>query len=231
MINNRILWNFWQTVFAEHGYKFFSNTPYDVNVFSIRAKERIPNKFNDLINVAYLNTRKKPLIRSSEITTLPGSPSMKVPPNESGVAILVPGQYRGAYCIRKHNNKYLSMCQRRPQDIPDSRWPGTVAVYRDNNRNQVYDMSPLTIQNGHFGINIHYSSREPFGQNVNRWSAGCSVYRNQADHAADLSVIQYSVRTLRKNNPNYKGEITYTLFLEEDLEEIIERKYPALLPI
>jgi len=48
-----------------------------------------------------------------------------------------------------------------------------VKVYRDNDKDEILDMTPDTIQAGLFGINIHRASVDHRPNRVGRWSAGC----------------------------------------------------------
>jgi hypothetical protein len=63
--------------------------------------------------------------------------------NSKGIARLVPDQYRGVYSISLHSGKYQALCQRL----------GNVTVWRDKNRDLVYD--EVVKDTGMFGINIH----------------------------------------------------------------------------
>lgn len=85
------------------------------------------------------------VIRQWPITTKPGTTVLRRPVNSKGTAILVPGQYEGVYKLDLHAGKYLALCQRL----------GSVKVYRDNDKDDQYDLNPSTIEEGMFGINIH----------------------------------------------------------------------------
>ena len=132
------------------------------------------------------------------ITTDPGQSYMIKPCNSKGTAILVPGQYRGAYKIGVHRGKYKALCQNKP-----------VKVYRDNNKDTVYDYDPNTLDEGMFGINIHKAGT--FSKNVNTWSAGCQVLASDTEFKAFMNFCQ-------KQIDNKHGEtFTYTLLREEEL--------------
>ena len=141
------------------GFKVFTDGDYNLNITGIRSPERVANAFDDRLCVTYkLNDMWN--TETFEITTDPGSPYLLKPINNYGCAILVPGQYRGAYSIGKHRGQYLALIQ-----------TGKVKVFRDNDRDNILDMDPETIQDGYFGINIHKRSGE--SDTVN----GASVYR------------------------------------------------------
>ena len=145
------------------GYKVFTNGDYNLNITGIRSPERVANAFDDRLCVTY---KADGIWRTEtyECTTDPGSPYLLRPINNYGCAILAPGQYRGAYSIGKHRGQYLALVQ-----------TGKVQVYRDDNRDNILDMDPETIQNGYFGINIHKRTGE--SDTINGASAGCTVLR------------------------------------------------------
>jgi len=176
------------------GYKVFTDGDYNLNITGIRSPERVANAFDDRLCVTYkLNDMWN--TETFEITTDPGSPYLLKPINNYGCAILAPGQWRGCYSIGKHRGQYLALVQ-----------SGKVKVYRDNDRDNILDMDPETIQDGYFGINIHKRSGE--SDTVNGASAGCQVFRyehefNRLMYLAGKQVSERGWRTF-----------TYTL-LEE----------------
>ena len=188
-----------QKVFNKLGYAYFTKGYYNLNIIGIRRSgNKVTNLFDDYLVVIY-NTPKNGTIRVIyNITTDPGVTSMTKPINYNGAAILVPSQYRGTWKIGKHKGKYEALTQYKP-----------VKVYRDNNKNKIYDFNPVTIQNGIFGINIHKA-----GENstyVNDWSAGCQVFKNSNDFRSFMRLCKEQVtRGLGET-------FTYTLLKEEQL--------------
>jgi len=112
--------------------------------------------------------------------------------NTKGTAILVPGQYSQAYKLGLHRGKYEALVQAKP-----------VKVYRDNDKDSVYDMLPSSIDTGFFGINIHKAGHDSTW--VDDWSAGCQVFKRAADFEAFMSLV-------RKAAKIYGNLFTYTLF-------------------
>ncbi len=115
--------------------------------------------------------------REWPITTYPGSHYLidKLL-NPRGAAILAPGQYRGVYRLDLHNGRYQALCQR----------GGPVRVFRDGNRDRVFDLDPESVEGGWFGINIHAPVDPAAGRNyvkdlVRASSAGCQVFQRVAD--------------------------------------------------
>lgn len=189
-----------QKLFAKKGYTYFTRGYYNLNIIGVRAKgNNVTNAFDDVLVVIY-NTPTKPEVRRVfPITTDPGLESLKKPVNSNGTAILVPGQYRGCWKLGLHRGKYTALVQRKP-----------VKVYRDKNKDNVYDFNPTTIENGVFGINIHRAGEESIV--VNSWSAGCQVFKLRKDFEAFMNLARSQVS-------NKCGDtFSYTLLTEEDLK-------------
>jgi len=178
------------------GYKVFTDGDYNLNITGIRSPERVANAFDDRLCVTYkLNDMWN--TETFEITTDPGSPYLLKPlANTSGTAILVAGQYRGAYSIGKHRGQYLALVQ-----------SGKVKVYRDNDRDNILDMDPETIQDGYFGINIHKRSGD--SDTVNGASAGCQVFRYEHEFNRMMYLAQKQV--------SERGWKTFTYTLLEEV--------------
>ena len=134
------------------------------------------------------------------ITTDAGTYWLKNPMSNKGTAILVPNQYRGVYSIDLHNNKYYALCQRN----------GKVEVYRDNDKDVILDMDSAKIEKGMFGINIHRSN--PFSESlkVDKFSAGCQVFKRVKDFNEFMEICQ-------KSKALWGNSFTYTLIKESDL--------------
>ena len=184
------------------GYAYFKNGVYNLNIIGVRSNNnrKVTNDFDDVIIVTYNTPSVTNKRFTAFITTEPGLYYIKEKLlNPRGTAILVPGQYRGCWQIAKHQGKYKALCQRKP-----------VKVYRDNNRDNIYDMNPETIETGVFGINIHRSSEFGESTKVNKWSAGCQVFRRVEDFNSFM-------RLCEAQSKKYGNSFTYTLINEEDL--------------
>lgn len=140
--------------------------PLNLNLVGIRSGNREPNRFDDQLAVFWKHDGSWTL-KTYRITTDPGLYWLQNPSNTHGTAILKEGQYRGAYQIGKHRDKYKALVQR-----------GPVTVIRDFDRDGRLDMNGGKEQTGLFGINIHRSNREVESKQVDRWSAGCQVFAN-----------------------------------------------------
>lgn len=180
------------------GHAVFRNQsqPFNLNIVGVRApmEEQELDEFGDWICVFWKDGREwKSFTR--RITTLPGSHYLiRRLLNPRGCAILVPGQYRGAYGLRLHNGKYEALCQT---------WK-SVRVYRDGDRDREFDLDPGTIMRGRFGINIHRAKPKGITAKVNFYSAGCQVFQDADDHSDFVKLC----RTARRN---WGNRFTYTL--------------------
>jgi hypothetical protein len=125
------------------------------------------------------------------VTTRPGTVYL----NKGGCAILVPGQYKGAYQLGLHrqNPQHPALVQR-----------GEMTIYRDSNRNDIAEEGGKKVR-GFFGINIHRAGND--STFVNDWSAGCQVFKRTAEHADLLRICRH----FKVKN------FTYTLLHEADL--------------
>lgn len=191
-------YNFEQ-LFKKKGYAYFTNGAYNLNIIGIRTKgTKVTNLFDDYIVVIYKTAKGNEVRNIYRATTDPGTYFMKSPMNDNGTAIIVPGQYRGAYQIGLHKGKYKALCQRKP-----------IKVYRDKNKDMIYDFEPKTIQEGIFGCNIHKAGAA--SKYVNNWSAGCQVIAAYND-------FQNLMYLANKQIEHGHGKtFTYTLLKEEDL--------------
>lgn len=187
-----------EKIFANKGYAFFTKGAYNLNIIGVRHKgAKVTNHFDDYLVVIYNTDKEKNVRRVFQCTTLPGKKAMEHPMTIKGTAILKEGQYRGAYKVAYHKGKYKALCQKKP-----------LIVYRDNNKDKVYDLSPLSIDKGIFGINIHKA-----GDNstlVDGWSYGCQVLAKSLDFSTLMRLVDKSARI-------YGNSFTYTLINEEDL--------------
>lgn len=177
------------------GYAVFTSGDYNLNITGIRSPQRVANAFDDRLCVTY-KVNDIWTTETYEITSDPGSPYLLRPINNYGCAVLAPGQWRGCYTIGKHRGQYLALVQ-----------SGKVKVFRDNNRDNIIDMDPETLQEGYFGINIH--KRDGTSDTVNGASAGCQVFRyeKEFDRMMWLAGKQVSERGFKT--------FTYTLLEEE----------------
>jgi len=189
-------------IFQARNYAFFDVGQYNLNIIGIRRDEDVGNKFDDVIVLIYKDRTGEWVVDSMKATTDPGRYWLENPMTPKGTAILVPGQYRGAYTIGMHQGKYEALVQARP-----------VQVYRDNNRDDLLNMDPETIEKGIFGINIHRSNPYSESYVVEKWSAGCQVFKAVTD-------FNFFMKTVKTSARSYGSRFTYTLIEEKDFFKI-----------
>lgn len=178
-------------MFTDKGYRFFEKGDLNLNIFSVRSKDRKSNKFDDMLYTVFKVSGEWKII-SWPVTTDPGLYYRENPANVEGVAILAPGQYSGSHQIGLHRGKYEALVQRKP-----------VAVYRDNDYDNVLDMDERTLDIGIFGINIHKAGKN--STQVDNWSAGCTVFAKESDFDSFMSLAKQA-------SIAYGNSFTYTLF-------------------
>ncbi len=194
-------------VVEEKGYKYFHDTAdksYDVNIIGIRNSEtkgRVTNAFDDLITISYKDENCEWQYHEFACTTDPGTHWVENIMRKEGVAVLKEGQYRGSHKLRLHQGKYLALGQKKD-----------VTVYRDNNRDGVYDLDDNNTQTGLFGINIHRATGRAGRKStrVDKWSAGCQVIAHNDDWHEFLDICQ-SAREIHGNS------FSYTLLESKDI--------------
>ena len=178
------------------GYSFFEKRDYNLNIIGIRnVSQEIDNLFDDTLFLAY-KVDDRFNVQQFDMTTQPGAYYMKNPMNKLGTAILAPGQYKGAYTIGLHQGKYEALRQ-----------SGLLKIYRDSDRDTVYDYENLT-DSINDGINIHKAGRA--SKKIDNWSAGCQVLAYSADFDILMSLAKRSAKL-------YVDKFTYTLLLSTDI--------------
>ena len=193
-----------KSYFAAKEYKFF-DTPgkkLNINIIGVRRDNRGSNTFDDFILVMY---REDETMISHRwlATTDPGKYWLMNPSNPKGTAVLVPGQYRGTWQLGKHQGRYKALVQRKP-----------VKVYRDDNKDEIIDFNNIItlIDEGYFGINIHRSNPYKESYVVNKWSAGCQVFKKVEDYNKFIQLCSDSAKI-------YGNSFSYTLIDEKDLRK------------
>ena len=165
----------------DKGYVYFTGGDYDVNIIGIRNSntlDEITNSFDDCMTLSY-KIDNEWQFHCFKCTTDPGIYYSENLLNPDGVAILKPNQYRSTYQIGLHQGKYEALTQRLP-----------VEVYRDNNRDDNYDLDEYSLQEGMFGINIHKAGSSINGSSqVDKWSAGCQVFSKESDFNEFMGII------------------------------------------
>ena len=184
------------------GYKWFEDTAdkgYDVNIVGIRNSstgKTVTNLFDDTITISYRDENGVWQFNEWKNTTEPGKKGVQQYHNKNGVARLVPGQYRGVWAIDKHQGKYEALCQSL----------GDVTVYRDANKDLVYDETKT--ETGMFGINIHKAGQDSTW--VENWSEGCQVFKRVKDFDVFMKICKKAAKI-------HGNHFSYTLIESKDI--------------
>lgn len=192
-----------ETTVKAKDYRWFENGDYNVNIVGVRNSEtnnQITNKFDDCMTLSY-KVDGEWNFHCYDCTTDPGTYWAENIMRESGVAILKPNQYRGSHKIRLHRGQYEALGQE-----------GPVQVYRDNNKDECYDLIEENVEQGLFGINIHRATKweGKKSSQVDKWSAGCQVIAANDDWEEFMSIC-------RKARDTWGNSFTYTLIESDDL--------------
>jgi hypothetical protein len=192
-----------ETAVKAKDYRWFEEGDLNVNIVGIRnnaTKGRVTNAFDDHITISY-KLDGEWQFHCYNCTTDPGTHWVENIMRKEGVAVLKPGQYRGSHKLRLHAGKYMALGQQKD-----------VTVYRDNNRDGVYDLDDNNTQTGLFGINIHRATGRAgkTSTRVDKWSAGCQVIANNDDWHEFLDIC-HAAREAWSNN------FTYTLIESDDI--------------
>jgi len=134
-------------------------------------------------------------------TTNPGVYWLNNPMNKLGTAVLKPGQWVDCWSLGFHQQKsdHKALVQ-----------TGKVTVYRDSNKDDLYQLNESKVDSGLFGINIHGASKSGSTLKVSKYSAGCQVFSTWS-HKEEIMDICEKYKTVTKN------KFTYTLLDEKDL--------------
>lgn len=142
------------------------------HLIGTRSKEDKPNAFDDFF---YLINGKE--MRMYTGTTNPGVYwQNNFDPKKEGVAVLKPGQYVDCWTIGLHHGEYEAWKQARP-----------VTVYRDADKDGKSEAIGK-MDTGMFGINIHHANEKWTSTVIDKWSAGCQVMNNPAQHKEFISL-------------------------------------------
>jgi hypothetical protein len=169
---------------------------FQLNIWGFRANSKTPNAFDDEMHVFMNispNKRKKWAYWVFKCTTDPGTYWLRNPMNPQGTAILNSGQYINSHAIGLHRGKYKALVQ-----------VGPVSVTRDYDRDAVLDFNNGKTQKGRYGINIHRASKTGTTHTVDKYSAGCQVFKNASD-------FDFFITLCEKHRKLHGNIFTYTL--------------------
>lgn len=173
-------------------YTFFENGDYNLNIYALRSEgSKVSNRFVDTIGVCYKEDGKW-TVKEWTCTTRAGLFYMLNPMNKNGTAIVTEGQHKGVFGLGKHHGKYEC-----PVQIKQ------IEVWRDNNKDDIYDPDKKKVYKGFFGIHIHKAGW--FSKLIGKWSAGCIVFQKEDDFNEFMEIYH-------KAGKIWGYKFTFTLF-------------------
>lgn len=177
-----------------YGFKIFEDGDYDLNIIGVRnVIDPKDNQFDDLMIIAYREDGKW-VTEEAQITTDPGRYWLTKEGYKPCAIMFHPQQARGAYRIRKHRGRYDALCQWR-----------AVKFWRDGDKDEHAEYSGQVYKDI-IGLNLHKSSSSPHGSlYVNKWSAGCQVFKYEKDFNRMMELAHQQIKSL-----GYRT-FTYTL--------------------
>lgn len=200
------------------GYRVFDRdeADFNLNVVAIRNPDASLDRYECHLMI-FWRYQGAWLSRKWPITTFPGSRYLiEKLLSPKGAAILAPGQYLGVYALDLHGGRYRALCQRN----------GAVNVYRDGDKDRVFDLEPSTIQKGSFGINVHAaiaptrSNQGHVAERVYASSAGCLVFQRMADFVEFREYCEKAAKI-------HGNQFSLTLITEDDLDPATAAPRPA----
>lgn len=180
-------------------YTFFNSSLPDivnVNIFGIRDRNGKMDSYCDYIGVIWRTNKNELKMKIWPASTKPGLYYFNNPMNGKDTCIIKEGQYKSAYAIGEYHG-YKALRQVKP-----------LVYYRDSNRDSVADYNEATLQTAIRQTHIHKSGKDSVI--VHNWSAGCQVFKREADYNEFMNIVTKSAKY-------YGNTFTYTLFELKDI--------------
>lgn len=188
-------------ILKEFGFTLYTK-PYQLNIVGLRSKNVDSNSFDDEIHVFYTKRDGKWNYHIFPATTDPGTFWLNNPSYPQGTAILAQGQNVNAYAIGLHRGKYEALVQVKP-----------VTVIRDYDRDAILDFNNGKTEKGNFGINIHRAESSGSTNFIDKYSAGCQVFKDANDFYAFIQLCKLHAKL-------YGNSFSYTLIDFRSLRRI-----------
>jgi hypothetical protein len=165
------------------------------------AEDGVAGKNTDYAMQKYSEVVGKETLKIFPNTTNPGVYWLNNPMSKLGTAVLKANQWVDCWSLGFHQRKsdHRALVQ-----------TGKVTVYRDNNKDNNYQLNEAKVESGLFGINIHGSGKLKPSTQIGKWSAGCNVFSNWSHKEFVMDICQ-NFKTTTGN------KFTYTLLDEKDL--------------
>lgn len=181
---------------------FVPRAPHDIAITGIRRAWGTSRLASDLFDDALVVIDGRGILLLAAATTDPGRPWLRAPMRAAGTAIVVPGHYPLSHRLGLHRG-YPALVQ-----------AGTLLVWRDATRDDLYDHGPAAEAPPTTGINIHAAADDAVygvSPRVGRWSAGCQVLQRRSTLRVLVDAVERQARA------GMGDRVSYTLVAEEDL--------------
>jgi hypothetical protein len=194
-------------------YVFFETGEDNLNIHAIRNDQFFDNGFTDQLRIIYRRNGQWQVFES-KFTTLAGTKGhggeqrpltgAETGTGVSGVAIIIPSQYRRVYKFVDNYWQWLA--------YPFFQQIDNMLYWRDNNRNGVVDKGK--IYTGNYGTNLHRmgnnnQEKDWVNSETEWWSQGC--------HGAPEPQFRGILPIVRRAVPKYGDVFSYTLFDAEQM--------------
>lgn len=171
---------------TKKGYKWFDNK---INIVGIRTNDQTPDKFNDLMAVAY-----KDEFHIFKCTTEPGVYWLKNPMRVSGTFVMKPGQYIDDWKLGFHHGYEALVLS------------GIIEGWRDSDKDNNIDPDKSKVYSDGQAVNIHHAHETTIQTVIDKYSAGCQVIQKFSDWLIFIGLVKVSKQE----------KYSYTLLTESD---------------
>lgn len=208
------------------GYVVYED-PYRLNIVGIRNKlkdeGKVTNLFDDKCWAFYKDDKNQwVLIDDYKITTTPGyeprTVQLPAGPSNSGVAMLVYGQFIDKWKIGYHQNrtgKLGGKLDKSGKIAPEHKalvQAVTSQVRNDPSGTGYVKPGQKSPSTAPIGINIHHANNSGIATTVYNWSEGCIVFASKNQHDEFIKLCEQQVS---KTN---KGRFTFTLIPQKEFD-------------
>ncbi len=191
-----------------HEYKYFVNS-YDLNIGAVRSNNLSSNRFNDYMFVLWHDPDGMRQCVIVCCTTDPGQYYRDEPMRMEGTALMVPGQYRGAYTMGHHKGipAFVQIGKMNFWRLQPHEWNNLVQFKLLNEHPESFPAHETSI----ISANIHRASRLRVSTQIDKWSAGCQV-------VPDAGYLDFMIHLAhRQIEYGHGSNFSYTLFTENQI--------------
>lgn len=197
-------YQFLKKAIENKGYIFFDKGDYNLNIIFNRTNETFTDFFTDKCYVAYKENSVEKVLEQP-CSTKAGLYYVKNPityQGVTGVAVVMPNQYRGVYQLVDDYITWLN--------YPFFRQIKPMNYWRDFDKDTLLEhVQPQMEQI--FGTHFHRGSNPGVtGQHIYNWSAGCIIMEEP--------YFKNVVELARKATKLYGNKFSITILEEKDLE-------------